>query len=104
MGIILVYDLTDERSSDNIHNMIRNIEQHDFEGVDKVLVRIKCSMFFLKMKDDAESYLGTKVNDAVISVPAYLNDSQRQATKDAGVLCCLNVMRTINQLRAVAIA
>jgi len=62
------------------------------------------SMVLLKMKETAESYLGTKVNDAVITVPAYFNDSQRQATKDAGVICGLNVMRIINEPTAAAIA
>merc|ERR1711972_1077993 len=51
-----------------------------------------------KMKETAEAYLGTKVNDAVVTVPAYFNDSQRQATKDAGQICGLNVLRIINNL------
>merc|ERR1711892_247907 len=49
-------------------------------------------------------YLGTKVNDAVVTVPAYFNDSQRQATKDAGQICGLNVLRIINEPTAAAIA
>merc|ERR1711865_1186787 len=55
------------------------------------------SMILLKMKETAEAYLGTKVNDAVVTVPAYFNDSQRQATKDAGQICGLNVLRIINE-------
>jgi hypothetical protein len=51
------------------------------------------SMILLKMKETAEAYLGTKVNDAVVTVPAYFNDSQRQATKDAGTISGLNVLR-----------
>merc|ERR1712106_198897 len=51
------------------------------------------SMILTKMKETAEAYLGTKVNDAVVTVPAYFNDSQRQATKDAGQICGLNVLR-----------
>ena len=62
------------------------------------------SMILTKMKDIAESYLGTKVTDAVITVPAYFNDSQRQATKDAGVIAGLNVLRIINEPTAAAIA
>jgi heat shock protein 1/8 len=62
------------------------------------------SMVLLKMKETAESYLGHKVNDAVVTVPAYFNDSQRQATKDAGVICGLNVKRIINEPTAAAIA
>merc|ERR1711912_154766 len=57
-----------------------------------------------KMKETAEAYLGTKINDAVVTVPAYFNDSQRQATKDAGQISGLNVMRIINEPTAAAIA
>merc|ERR1712048_932804 len=62
------------------------------------------SMILTKMKETAEAYLGTKVNDAVVTVPAYFNDSQRQATKDAGQICGLNVLRIINEPTAAAIA
>ena len=62
------------------------------------------SMVLIKMKEIAESFIGTKVTDAVITVPAYFNDSQRQATKDAGVIAGLNVLRIINEPTAAAIA
>ncbi|PVF98169.1 heat shock cognate 70 [Serendipita vermifera] len=62
------------------------------------------SMVLLKMKEVAESYLGGTVKDAVVTVPAYFNDSQRQATKDAGVIAGLNVLRIINEPTAAAIA
>ncbi|XP_063918600.1 heat shock protein 70 A1-like [Zophobas morio] len=62
------------------------------------------SMVLTKMKETAEAYLGTTVRDAVITVPAYFNDSQRQATKDAGVIAGLNVMRIINEPTAAALA
>jgi heat shock protein 1/8 len=62
------------------------------------------SMVLLKMKQTAEAYLGETVRDAVITVPAYFNDSQRQATKDAGAIAGLNVIRTINEPTAAAIA
>lgn len=62
------------------------------------------AMVLLKMKETAESYLGKTVNNAVITVPAYFNDSQRQATKDAGVIAKLNVQRIINEPTAAAIA
>ena len=62
------------------------------------------SMVLIKMKEVAEAYLGTTVNDAVITVPAYFNDSQRQATKDAGTIAGLNVLRIINEPTAAAIA
>ena len=62
------------------------------------------SMVLTKMKDIAESYIGEKVTDAVITVPAYFNDSQRQATKDAGQIAGLNVLRIITAPTAAAIA
>lgn len=62
------------------------------------------AMILTKMRQTAEDYLGEKVNDAVITVPAYFNDSQRQATKDAGRIAGLNVMRIINEPTAAALA
>lgn len=62
------------------------------------------SMVLVKMKEIAEAYLGQRVSNAVITVPAYFNDSQRQATKDAGVISGLNVLRIINEPTAAAIA
>mmetsp|Transcript_27017 Transcript_27017/g.45228 ORF Transcript_27017/g.45228 Transcript_27017/m.45228 type:complete len:647 (+) Transcript_27017:93-2033(+) len=62
------------------------------------------SMVLLKMKEIAEAYLGREVKNAVITVPAYFNDSQRQATKDAGVISGMNVLRIINEPTAAAIA
>jgi L1 cell adhesion molecule like protein len=62
------------------------------------------SMVLTKMKETAEAFLNKTVKDAVITVPAYFNDSQRQATKDAGVICGLNVLRIINEPTAAAIA
>jgi len=62
------------------------------------------SMVLTKMKETAEAYLGKTVTDAVVTVPAYFNDSQRQATKDAGTIAGLNVLRIINEPTAAAIA
>jgi len=62
------------------------------------------AMVLVKMKETAEAFLGQKINDAVITVPAYFNDSQRQATKDAGSISGLNVLRIINEPTAAAIA
>merc|ERR1711962_100585 len=62
------------------------------------------SMVLVKMKETAEAYLGTPVTEAVVTVPAYFNDSQRQATKDAGMIAGLNVLRIINEPTAAAIA
>ena len=62
------------------------------------------SMVLNKMKEVAEAYLGKAVQNAVVTVPAYFNDSQRQATKDAGTISGLNVLRIINEPTAAAIA
>ena len=62
------------------------------------------SMILGKMKEVAESYLGKKVTHAVVTVPAYFNDNQRQATKDAGIIAGLNVLRIVNEPTAAAIA
>ncbi|CAH8379615.1 unnamed protein product [Eruca vesicaria subsp. sativa] len=62
------------------------------------------SMVLIKMREIAEAYLGVTIKNAVVTVPAYFNDSQRQATKDAGVIAGLNVMRIINEPTAAAIA
>merc|ERR1719334_1362782 len=62
------------------------------------------SMVLVKMKETAEAYLGRAVKDAVVTVPAYFNDSQRQATKDAGTISGMNVLRIINEPTAAAIA
>merc|ERR1712241_781437 len=62
------------------------------------------SMVLMKMKETAENYLGTQLKNAVVTVPAYFNDSQRQATKDAGKIAGLNVLRVINEPTAAALA
>jgi L1 cell adhesion molecule like protein len=61
-------------------------------------------MVLTKMKETAEAYLGKSVTRAVITVPAYFNDSQRQATKDSGAIAGINVLRIINEPTAAAIA
>ncbi|VVT45273.1 uncharacterized protein SAPINGB_P000695 [Magnusiomyces paraingens] len=79
--------------------------QVQFKGETKVFQPEEISsMVLTKMKETAESFLGSKVSDAVITVPAYFNDSQRQATKDAGLIAGLNVLRIINEPTAAAIA
>ena len=70
-------------------------EQKKFVGIVVILT---------KMKETAEAYRGVKVNDAVVTVPAYFNDSQRQVTNDAGQTCGTNVLRIINEPTAAAIA
>jgi heat shock protein 1/8 len=79
--------------------------QVEFKGETKIFTPEEISsMILTKMKEVAEAYLGAKVNDAVVTVPAYFNDSQRQATKDAGAIAGLNVLRIINEPTAAAIA
>ncbi|ODV96992.1 hypothetical protein PACTADRAFT_65703 [Pachysolen tannophilus NRRL Y-2460] len=79
--------------------------QVEFKGETKVFTPEEISsMVLTKMRETAENFLGGKVTDAVITVPAYFNDSQRQATKDAGLIAGLNVLRIINEPTAAAIA
>jgi L1 cell adhesion molecule like protein len=81
------------------------IIQIEFKGETKTFTPEEISsMVLTKMRETAESYLGGTVNNAVITVPAYFNDSQRQATKDAGLIAGLNVLRIINEPTAAAIA
>lgn len=77
----------------------------EFKGEEKQFTPEEISsMILTKMRETAEAYLGGTVNNAVVTVPAYFNDSQRQATKDAGLIAGLNVLRIINEPTAAAIA
>nr|ABA02164.1 heat shock protein 70 [Pachygrapsus marmoratus] len=104
----------------NDHNVQSDMKHWPFDVIDdntkpKIKVEYKgeaksfypeeiSSMVLIKMKETAEAYLGSVVKDAVVTVPAYFNDSQRQATKDAGTISGLNVLRIINEPTAAAIA
>ena len=105
------YDSHEVRSE--LKNLMYNVSDKDnkpmieveFQGQPKVFAPEEISsMVLIKMKEVAEAYLGKTVKDAVITVPAYFNDSQRQATKDAGTIAGLNVTRIINEPTAAAIA
>ncbi|KAH6647431.1 molecular chaperone bip1 [Truncatella angustata] len=81
------------------------VVQVKVNGADKVFTPEEISAVVLgKMKEVAESYLGKKITHAVVTVPAYFNDNQRQATKDAGIIAGLNVLRIVNEPTAAAIA
>ncbi|MCH1922665.1 Hsp70 family protein, partial [Shewanella sp. A3A] len=79
------------------------IVQVEYRGEDKTFSPEEISsMILIKMKETAEAYLGGTVSKAVVTVPAYFNDSQRQATKDAGLIAGLDVLRIINEPTAAA--
>ena len=88
-----------------VNNNNKTMVNVKYKNEDKLFSPEEISAFILtKMKETAEAYLGEKVSQAVITVPAYFNDSQRQATKDAGLIAGLDVLRIINEPTAAAIA
>ena len=110
-GEVLVGEVAKRQAVTNVDRTIRSVKRHmgtdwktdEIDGKDYRPQQI--SAFVLqKLKRDAEAYLGDKVTDAVITVPAYFNDAERQATKDAGEIAGLNVSRIINEPTAAALA
>ncbi|MFC7217060.1 molecular chaperone DnaK [Streptomyces polyrhachis] len=109
-GEVLVGEVAKRQAVTNVDRTIRSVKRHmgtdwkqSIDGKDFTPQQI--SAFILqKLKRDAESYLGEKVADAVITVPAYFNDSERQATKEAGEIAGLNVLRIVNEPTAAALA
>src|SRR5678810_1256401 len=109
-GEVLVGEVAKRQAVTNVDRTIRSVKRHmgtdwkvDIDG--KSFTPQQISAFILqKLKRDAEAYLGEKVSDAVITVPAYFNDAQRQATKEAGEIAGLNVSRIVNEPTAAALA
>src|SRR5579859_7618865 len=109
-GRVLVGEVAKRQAVTNVDRTIRSVKRHmgtdwKIRIDDKTFTAQQISAFVLqKLKRDAEAYLGEKVTDAVITVPAYFSDSERQATKEAGEIAGLNVLRIINEPTAAALA
>jgi molecular chaperone DnaK len=109
-GEVLVGEVAKRQSVTNVERTIRSVKRHmgttwTMSIDEKNYTAQEISARILqKLKRDAESYLGESVTDAVITVPAYFNDAQRQATKEAGEIAGLNVLRIINEPTAAALA
>ena len=109
-GEVLVGQSAKNQAVTNVDRTIRSVKRHigqdwtvDIDGKNYTPQEISARTL-MKLKRDAESYLGEDVTDAVITVPAYFSDSQRQATKEAGQIAGLNVLRIVNEPTAAALA
>ncbi|MFS0717967.1 molecular chaperone DnaK [Arthrobacter sp. 1P04PC] len=109
-GEVLVGEIAKRQAVNNIDRTISSVKRHmgtDWTmGIDdkKYTAQEISARILMKLKNDAESYLGEKVTDAVITVPAYFNDAERQATKEAGEIAGLKVLRIVNEPTAAALA
>jgi molecular chaperone DnaK len=109
-GEVLVGEVAKRQAVTNVERTIRSVKRHmgtdwKVDIDDKSFTPQQISAFVLqKLKRDAEAYLGEPVTDAVITVPAYFSDAQRQATKEAGEIAGLNVQRIVNEPTAAALA
>jgi len=109
-GEVLVGEVAKRQAVTNVDRTIRSVKRHmgtdwTVKIDDKTLTAQQISAFVLqKLKRDAEAYLGETITDAVITVPAYFSDAQRQATKEAGEIAGLNVSRIVNEPTAAALA
>ena len=109
-GEVLVGEVAKRQSVTNVERTIRSVKRHmgtswsmDIDGKKYTPQEISARIL-MKLRRDAESFLGETVTDAVITVPAYFNDAQRQATKEAGEIAGLNVLRIVNEPTAAALA
>src|SRR4249919_4342334 len=109
-GEVLVGEVAKRQAVTNVERTIRSVKRHmgtDWKVTidDKTFSAQQISAFVLqKLKRDAEAYLGETITDAVVTVPAYFNDAQRQATKEAGEIAGLNVLRIVKEPTAAALA
>ena len=109
-GEVLVGEVAKRQAVTNVDRTIRSVKRHmgtdwsvDIDGKKYTAQEISARVL-QKLKRDAEAYLGETITDAVITVPAYFNDAQRQATKEAGNIAGLNVLRIVNEPTAAALA
>ncbi|MSO27083.1 MAG: molecular chaperone DnaK [Candidatus Nanopelagicales bacterium] len=109
-GEVLVGEVAKRQAVTNIDRTVRSVKRHmgtkwtvDIDGKNYTPQEISARTL-MKLKRDAEAYLGENVTDAVITVPAYFSDAERQATKEAGEIAGLNVLRIINEPTAAALA
>jgi molecular chaperone DnaK len=109
-GEVLVGEVAKRQAVTNVDRTIRSVKRHmgtdwavDVDGKKYTAQEISARVL-MKLKRDAESYLGETITDAVITVPAYFEDAQRQATKEAGEIAGLNVLRIVNEPTAAALA